>query len=164
MNQDFKLFINIFDKIGFNGPLIILIITIYSLWKQERILIFYLFFALINIYFNRGLKLLIKQPRPIGFDKETNVTNHMEMYENGDQYGMPSGHSNLSFYSIFYNYLANPKITNNLWLMIFVALITVSQRFKYKKHTLEQLFVGGIVGMIYAYTVFNISKISMQNY
>lgn len=164
MDKGFVFITDIFDTIGFHGPLIILIISTLNLWLQTKYMLLYLGFAFINIYFNRSLKMLFKEPRPIDYDKETNITKNLEYYSNGDQYGMPSGHSNLSFFTIGYNYLVKPKINYYFLLELVTTAITVTQRYKYKKHTLKQLFVGGVVGLIYAYVAYEISKIAIKNY
>ena len=164
MDKYFDLLTNILDQLGFYGPFLIILLCSVSLWGQNKFLFLYLIFSFVNIYFNRGLKMIFQEPRPKGFADEKNVTKDLEFYKNGDQYGMPSGHSNLSFYSIAYSYLVKKQINSYFLMEMTLALVTLAQRFKYKKHTLTQLFVGAIVGMIYAYVAFEISKIIIKNY
>jgi 4-hydroxybenzoate polyprenyltransferase len=50
------------------------------------------------------------------------------------------------------------------WLLIglFIAGLTVYQRLKYKRHTIEQLCVGAILGIMIAYGGFYITKKYLQ--
>jgi heme O synthase-like polyprenyltransferase len=69
-------------------------------------------------------------------------------------YGMPSGHSASIGYSIIYLLMVNH---NSIWLpmSLFIGICTFYQRWKYKRHTIEQIIVGaisgGIIGWIFYY-------------
>ena len=132
------------DWVGLFGPLIIFIITIFSLWKQEKYLIVYLIFSIVNSYFNLFLKLLIREPRPKGNIYTENDTG-------ADKYGMPSRHAQEVFFSIAFMYLVKQKITTYFMLALFVCIMSLIQRYKYKKHTIKQLFVGSLVGIGFAF-------------
>jgi membrane-associated phospholipid phosphatase len=70
---------------------------------------------------------------------------------------MPSVHCGLSFYSVMFLWLVN-KSTNILILELTISLLTIYHRLKYKKHTLEQLIAGAILGCfvaLFAYKVGN---------
>jgi len=142
----------IIDKLGFLGPLILLCIGIYNLWNQQKYLLSYLVFFIGNTILNKILKIIIKQKRPSDGIKIMN-----EEYSGEEIYGMPSGHAQSSFFSIAFLYFVKGSPT---WLIIelFIATLTIYQRWKYKQHTLEQLFTGSFVGIGFAYLSFYITK------
>ena len=94
------------------------------------------------------LKLIIKQPRP------KNYKNNLEIfsfdYKGIHEYGMPSGHSQGSFFSLIFSTLVL-KSPILFLIELIICLLTVFQRWKNKKHTIEQLFVGAIFGSSMAY-------------
>ena len=135
----------ILDAIGFFGPYIILLIGIILLWKQSKYFYGYLLFHVINTFINKLIKLVVREPRP------NNGKNIMEfeqnIYEGSEEYGMPSGHAQSCFYSITYLYLVKE---NPVWLIIelFIAGLTIYQRWNYNRHTAKQLIVGSIIGAL----------------
>ena len=70
---------------------------------------------------------------------------------------MPSGHAQSSMFSLTYLYLVKQSPS---WLLIelFIAILTLYQRWNYRRHTIQQLFVGSVVGIVFAYISFVISK------
>jgi membrane-associated phospholipid phosphatase len=142
----------IIDKLGFLGPLILLCIGIYNLWNQQKYLLSYLVFFIGNTILNKILKIIIKQKRPSDGIKIMN-----EEYSGEEIYGMPSGHAQSSFFSIAFLYFVKGSPT---WLIIelFIATLTIYQRWKYRQHTLEQLFTGSLVGVGFAYFSFYLTK------
>jgi membrane-associated phospholipid phosphatase len=142
----------IIDKLGFMGPLLLLCIGIYNLWNQQKYLLSYLVFFIGNTILNKILKIIIKEKRPSDGVKIMN-----EEYSGEEIYGMPSGHAQSSFFSLSFLYLVkgSPK-----WLIIelFIAVLTIYQRWKYRQHTLEQLFAGSFVGIGFAYFSFYLTK------
>ena len=135
----------IVDTIGFFGPHIILCIGIILLWKQSKYFYGYLLFYMINTFINKLLKMVIREPRPkdgkniMGFEKN--------VYEGIEEYGMPSGHAQSCFYSMSYLYLVKE---NPIWLIVnlFIASLTIYQRWSYNRHTAQQLLVGSMVGVV----------------
>ena len=55
---------NIIDNIGFLGPFILLISSIYLLKNKSTLLTYYIIGYILNIGLNIILKYLLKQPRP----------------------------------------------------------------------------------------------------
>jgi len=147
--------IEVFDTIGFYGPIILFFIVIYYLWKRNTYLIVYILSFGINMYINKFLKIIFRQARPenpIPFSK-------LEKYKNEEQFGMPSGHAQSVFFSLVYLYQLNHSFTI-LISNLFIAVLTLYQRAKYRRHTLEQLAWGSIVGTLFAWTtVFFVEKI-----
>jgi membrane-associated phospholipid phosphatase len=142
----------IIEKIGFMGPLILLFIGIYNLCNQQKYLLSYLVFFVGNTIINKILKKIIKQKRPSNSKKILN-----EEYSGEELYGMPSGHAQSCFFSISFLYFVKGSPT---WLIIelFIAALTIYQRWKYRQHTLEQLFAGSLVGIAFAYFSFYLTK------
>lgn len=133
------------ELIGFVGPILLAGITIINLWNMYRFLITYFVFFAVNIRINKLLKLWIREPRPSGGKSILG-----EVYTGADEYGMPSAHAQTAFYSLFYLYLVGSNIT---WLVtgLYIAFLTMYQRWSYHRHSIAQLFIGGLVGGTMAY-------------
>lgn len=133
------------DLIGFIGPLLLMCITFIHLWTFYRYLIVYVVFFVVNIMINKWLKLWIRQPRPSGGKSILG-----EVYTGEHEYGMPSAHAQTAMYSIVYLYSVSQ---HSLWLVIglWIASLTIYQRWSYNRHTIAQLFVGVLVGGVMAY-------------
>lgn len=136
---------SIMDGIGFFGPMILLGTSIIKLRTQQPYLVGYLLFFIINVLVNKILKSIIKQPRPSNGKSIIN-----ESYDGADIYGMPSAHAQSVFYSMTFLYLVK-KDYLLLLFESFVSFLTLYQRWSYKRHTIEQLGVGSIVGLVIAY-------------
>ena len=127
-----------FNIIGYNGPVILLIVVFFlqTPYIFTNLIIWQLLGSILNI----GLKNLIKQPRPKcnGLKRDTS------------SYGMPSGHAQQSFTTLTFIMLT----MKNMWVIIFAliqTLITLWQRHAYCKHSIPQLIVGGIIGILLGY-------------
>ena len=85
--------------------------------------------------------MVFQEPRPEGSD----MTIVGEPYQGADEYGMPSGHAQSVAFSTTYLYLVTKNV---LWLALELCIValTMIQRWKYKNHSVSQLFVGGLVG------------------
>jgi membrane-associated phospholipid phosphatase len=144
----------IFDKIGFYGPLISAALNTLLLWKRTIFLIIYIFSLIVNGIINKILKLIIREPRPDGYQK-----NSFDKYgyNGADIYGMPSAHSQSMFFSLIYSWLVLHSVPLFI-IQLFICSLTVYQRWKYKKHSPMQLFIGACIGSIFAYTVFYTTK------
>jgi membrane-associated phospholipid phosphatase len=64
-----------------------------------------------------------------------------------DIYGMPSGHAQEVFFSTIYNYLVLRDIKISIGFII-ISFITIIQRVLYNHHTLLQVIIGSILGII----------------
>jgi membrane-associated phospholipid phosphatase len=141
---------NIYYTIGFFGPIILFFITIsYLLYnKIYNHLVLYILFFIINIKLNNGIKIWWKEERPIG-----GKSFYGEKYTGANKYGMPSGHAQSVFYSLVFLYLVS-KSMNLMILSLIVSVLTIYQRWIYNRHTLKQLFVGSLIGCVFAYFVY----------
>jgi membrane-associated phospholipid phosphatase len=140
----------ILDVIGTTAPYILFIISIFLLRNLKYHLIFYILGFGLNNALNVILKLLIREPRP------KNDTKFLEFVGNRvghDKFGMPSGHAQNCFFSLVYITLVlnQPIMTLFYTLVSFISLI---QRYEYKNHTPMQLFVGSIIGILFAYLIY----------
>ena len=140
------------DGIGFFGPIIVFLLNIYLLRLRYPYLLAYLVFFFMNKYVNKILKLVIKQARPDGGISFIN-----ESYTGADKYGMPSGHAQSAFFSIVYLY----SLHHSVYLLLstlFLGFITLYQRWKYRRHSVQQLIVGSAVGSIFAWSIYSLEK------
>ena len=131
--------------IGFIGPLVTSGITTINLLYLPKYLVTFLTFFAINVGVNRWLKLWLRHPRPSGGKSILG-----EVYQGADEYGMPSAHAQIVFYSAVYLYFAKESIE---WLSVGMGIgaFTLYQRWAYRRHTIAQLLVGTFVGSIIAY-------------
>jgi len=145
--------------VGNYSPHIEAVIVILSLLKQIPYLKGYLVFLIINNFINWILKSSIGQPRPNGGKTLTGNDISKKDIENSDdmKYGMPSRHAQGVFFSLTFLYLVR-KDPLFLLLGLFLAVLGWYQRYTYKRHTLEQLFVGSVVGIVIGYISYLITK------
>lgn len=139
--------------IGYYGPILLIFTNIYFLYDRFFWCCIYVMFVVINTFVNKGLKLIIKEPRPNNWKKFISF----ERLENEEKYGMPSGHAQSAGFSIIFYYLLF-GIDEILYIMLFISGITVFQRYHNKNHTRLQLIIGLIIGGIFAYSVFYFAK------
>ena len=134
---------SIINHVGFNGPIINFIITFALLFYQKSYLYGFLLCYLANAFINKFLKGILKQPRPT----DGKSVYAIEDYSGVEQYGMPSGHAQNVSFIITYMYLVKKRST---WLILetTIAGITMYQRFSSKRHTVQQLSVGFVIGII----------------
>jgi membrane-associated phospholipid phosphatase len=131
-------------------PAILFVLTIYLLiFLQEiQLLLFYIVGFIGNELLNRGLKPILRDPRP----KPLSST---------DIYGMPSSHSQLAAYSlVFMTLLLQEKYYSSAILLLFLVLtlMTMAQRVITKAHTVEQVIVGALLGGVLGYGFYVLSK------
>ncbi len=130
------------------GPTLF-VVAIFYLRNKPTCLYIFVFGFILNPIINLFLKKIIKQPRPNynkNLEKAFKIKDNLGEFVPADNYGMPSGHANLIFYTTTYLYL----ITHDMNLLVFtviLSILTSIQRVVYKKHTIEQVVVGGIIGI-----------------
>ena len=153
----------IFDVLGSNMPLLMILANIILLQKKTYYQYFFVVFVIINVLLNTFLKQCLKQPRPSIDDRtfqmmlkksERFVRKHGMPY---DIFGMPSGHAQSTFFSTVYNYLVfrNVKMTA---IFLFFCFLTMFQRVLFNHHTIGQVVAGAVVGIALAYLVFELAK------
>lgn len=142
---------NFFYGIGYFGEYITFTITIYLLFSQTFNMVFYIFMFILDRLLNNRLKDIFKQERPDGPKKFLDDDQFSKK-----KYGMPSGHTELSFFSLMYAYLNIKRITTPIIIMIITCAIIIYERLIYRNHTLMQLLVGALIGIVLAYISYGI--------
>jgi membrane-associated phospholipid phosphatase len=140
----------IFDWIGYLAPNTLFFSSIFFLYKKNVLLSLFIIGSILNLAINNILKGIIKQPRP---DEDIQIFNASKMLNKRfgpDQYGMPSGHAQMVFFSTSFIFFALKNKYISLVYFI-ISLISMYQRVKYKNHTVSQVVGGAFVGSISGY-------------
>jgi membrane-associated phospholipid phosphatase len=135
-----------YDIVGFWAPAILVIMVLIQTYETPQHFWYFLATILMNLGINKLLKHWVKEPRPC----HTKQLYDFEDYENYDNYGMPSGHAQVASYtSAYYFFLKNDVY----WLIgsVGLTILTMIQRWKYKAHSVEQLVLGSLLGIVFAY-------------
>lgn len=143
-----------FDFIGYYGPIILFIVNVIFIWKKTVYLNVYLIGFLVNIYLNKLLKVLFREPRP-PLSKPFTTTDN---FDNEEKYGMPSGHAQAAFFSITYLYLCL-RSTYLLVATLFTGLIILYQRWKFNNHYISQLIAGSLIGSGFAICLYYLTNV-----
>jgi len=139
------------------GPPILFIITLFLLYTKyskpasnNTYLYVYIVGYIIQILVGHALKILIRQPRPSEDIQKFNALINTHKHIDFDRYGMPSEHAMSTIFSTIFIHFAlkNNKIT---LLYALISLLTMYQRYSTNNHTLFQLLVGAIIGIILGY-------------
>jgi len=141
------------DYIGYMGPIITSVITLTTLLDKQKYLLSFIFGSIINNSLNEYLKNWIKQPRP---HKPIPYIDD-DLIKGAHIYGMPSGHAQIVAFSTTFLYLTRGNRTL-LLISLFIAILTLYQRWSFRRHTIEQLMVGIITGSSFAYLLFFTTK------
>jgi membrane-associated phospholipid phosphatase len=114
---------------------------------------------------NMLLKQIFREPRP---------QNPMTFIDSNDMignnyYGLPSGHAQSVFFSLTFFYkVIKPASNSNtifiLYIMSCICILTLYQRWKYRRHTIKQLLFGAVVGTFFAWTLVFITKTYLHSY
>jgi membrane-associated phospholipid phosphatase len=140
------------DGVGFYGPIIVILCIGIALYKLPKYMWVFFIGIITNGILNKYLKSIFLEDRPlhpIPFSK-------YEKYSGIEKYGMPSGHSASIGFSIIYLLLVKP---NSVWVPICIAIgiLTLYQRWKYRRHTVEQIVIGFITGGLFGWIVYELA-------
>ena len=153
---------NFIYHLGVSGPYIIFIYALYVLRNKNNYLSIYCVGFVINIIINSLLKAIIRQPRPSYNKPEINIIDALGKYPPFNVYGMPSGHAQLTAFTFYYLFL----VTKNIQIVLItflLILITGYQRVLSMKHTLLQVFVGTILGLLFGYIFYRYADFLIKN-
>ena len=145
----FEEFVLFFDTIGFYGPWIAAICVIGALCKRPVFVFLYMIFFWLNQLLNQMLKLIFLEERPsnpIPFSQ-------LERYKGAHYYGMPSGHAESVGFSFVFLWLLEGYRSWWLYIVGIIAIVTCIQRWKYRRHTMEQIIAGLFLGGTFAWIV-----------
>ena len=134
------------DYLGYFGPQILFLVSMYLLIKWPLYLAFYLIGFATNVLVNITLKGVFKQPRPSEDLKIFNISSNNGKRFGWDVYGMPSGHSQGVGFSTAFIFC----VTQNLYLLfgfLLISINTILQRIRYKNHTVMQTIIGFSIGL-----------------
>jgi len=157
----------ILKKIGENGPMLLLFITIFLLRNKYNLLFYYILFFIISLFLNLILKGIIQQPRPSIDSKTFNLmmkNKERYIHKHGipyDIFGMPSGHSQSVLLSTIFIYLSLHDIKIAI-LYLIITLITLSQRVIDNHHTILQVIFGSLIGVALGYLAYKMAKINVE--
>ena len=134
----------LFNEFGAYGPIILIFLSMYLLWNKHNLFFYYTVGVFIDNIFNLILKGLFLQPRPTVDKKVFDLAlKHGKrfIFKDGmpyDLFGMPSGHSQSSFFSTVFIYLSLRK--NNIsYTYLAISLLTMLQRVLYNHHSVLQV-------------------------
>jgi len=148
---------NIFAFIGATGPILLFILSLFLLRSKPIYLLFYVMGFIVNIGLNFILKITIKDPRPkediVLFELALQHGKRMDM----DKFGMPSGHAQSVGYSCAFIFLTICNMYT-VWSYLVISLITMMQRYAYNNHTISQIVMGYIIGILVALMVYLVSN------
>lgn len=146
----FSNYIDFIYGIGYFGEYIVFIITILLIFNHKLYLIIYVIMFVLNKTINEYLKGYFKQSRP------NNPTKFLESDKfSKKKFGMPSGHSQLVFFSIMYSYLVTQKVMPWVLILLIIGCIVIYERYIFKNHTINQLISGALIGSAIAYLTIN---------
>ena len=143
----------LFHQLGEYAPFILIFATILLLHKKPYFQFYYIVFLFVNTLLNTFLKQLIQQPRP-SVDKKhfARILEKNKKYVSSfgfpyGIYGMPSGHAQSVFFSTAYAWFT---FRNVPLVIIFslLSLLSICQRVVYNHHTVMQVIVGSLVGLM----------------
>jgi membrane-associated phospholipid phosphatase len=135
------------NEFGFYGPHALLAINSIELWNRKPYLIAFLGGFAVNTLVNQVLKNWIKQDRPKPID---------------NNYGMPSLHAQSVSYATAYLYFVK-KSTVYLLAELVICFVTLYQRWKTHMHTPEQLAAGSLIGTLFGYVVYELTRRRLED-
>lgn len=137
---------NIFKQIGFLGPYILFVFSLYILRFKTNYLTIYCIGYVVNIILNCVLKGIIRDPRPSSNKTVLNILENADKYIPYNNYGMPSGHAQIVFFTVAYLYMVT-KSEKILAFTSILSFITLIQRVYTLKHSLLQVLIGSFIGV-----------------
>lgn len=159
--------ISILNDLGFYGPFILIILSIYFLLDHKNLLFYYVIGIFINMILNIILKGIIQEPRPLFDNKKVSLAlTHAKrlFYQNGvpfNLFGMPSGHAQNSFFSTIFIYLALRKM-NITYIYLALTILTCIQRITSNYHSINQVIVGSFIGSLFAFFIYYLAQIKLR--
>ena len=126
---------------------------------------YYALGSLICILVNIILKILIKQPRPKDDEANFNFLVQHNKRIPYDKFGMPSGHAQFMFYTLFFmSYVMRGY--KHYWLLMtcytLLTINTVIQRVRNDYHTVSQVLVGSLIGILFGIGTYYITKSKLK--
>ena len=144
-----------FDKAlyytGSYGPAILIVCSLFLLRNTPNHLLVFSVGTLLNFFINYILKGIIRAPRPDS--KNIKIEDKYRYITDFDRFGMPSGHSQSVWFSTIFVYLATQQIYTAFYMALF-SIVTMVQRVTYRRHSVNQVIVGALLGGTLAWMVY----------
>lgn len=146
--------------VGYFGDTLTSLLAVFILLGNWGYLLGYLILFPLDVFINQQLKSLIKQVRPAGPIK---FLDHDRFAKKNRPFGMPSGHSESVFFSLAFICMFFHRI--NSWVILFaiIGVITMYQRYTFHNHTVTQLIMGAIVGIVFGYMAYKLTSFVIGN-
>jgi hypothetical protein len=154
-------FSEFFYSLGFFSELILVFLVAALLSNRLSDLIIYFIGISLNSLLNRTLKPLFKDLRP---NHPVKFLASEQFIKNSNAYGLPSGHSQSSFFSVVYLYLTLHQFYPWTLLGCFIAFAMLIERWIFRNHTIIQLAAGAFVGVSFAWTIVYLRDKVLANY
>ena len=154
-----KFIISFLDLLGEFGPFLLFIISMLLLRNKYNLFSYYLYGFFLNAMLNLLLKGIIKQPRPLHDPNvlrarvELNSSNRFVYVVPVETFGMPSGHAQSALYSTIFMFLALRDVKITLFYLL-ICVLTMIQRVRNYFHSVIQVVVGTIIGIIFGFCVY----------
>lgn len=154
--------------VGSIAPIILFIYSLLLLRNKSNLLFYYNIGIFINTLLNLLIKGITQQPRPTDDPKLFNLAlkygkpNIFKTRIPFNIFGMPSGHAQSCMFSTMYIYLSLHDDMKILFIYLFFTLITMTQRYIYKRHTCSQIIIGAIVGGFVGYFMFHLAQLNLK--
>lgn len=155
------LYMNNFTSVlGHFAPYILFIISLLLCLPQKALLLYVFIGFYMNRAINSSFKKFLKDERPSKnyTSYEWNGEKKVDIISdtwNGQEYGMPSGHAQQTWFLTTFIYLA----LKNTWITLLFLLITLNsciQRVVDNNHSVKQVIVGSLFGIVIAYFYFHL--------
>ena len=135
------------DRIGFYGPVILLVVIVLLLVFQRQwfLLVLVILWQIFSYVLNVVFKNTLAKPRPKPNDVTAAPSSSATYWTKHNYYGMPSGHAQAVFGQFIFIWL----YFSQKWLKVgslVVALLTAWQRINTHMHSLLQVLAGAFVG------------------
>jgi hypothetical protein len=137
------------DTVGFYGPWIAAICIIVALYMRPMYLVLYVVFFWLNQLLNPLLKMIFREERP----SNPVFFSQLERYKGAHFYGMPSGHAESVGFSFAFLSLLVGYRSWWVYIVAMIMIVTCIQRWKYRRHTVEQIIAGLFFGGVFAWIV-----------
>lgn len=159
--------IYILGQLGRYGRQIIGGMTLIILYKIGNVtaLGYYALGSLICMLANIVLKILIKEPRPKEDKPDFNILIQNNKRVSYDKFGMPSGHAQFMFFTLTFMAYAMQGYKYYWWLIGVFTLLTmntVAQRVRDDNHTVSQVIVGSVVGIMFGMGTYYVTKSKLK--
>jgi len=155
------------NRIGLYGRHILFTSSIFILYKWEKpvTLGYYILGAILSSIVNVILKIIIKQPRPKHDKPDFNFLIQTNKRVSYDKFGMPSGHAQFMFYTLAFMALVMRSHKYYWWIVSIMSLLSINtavQRIHDDNHTVAQVIVGSVIGVLIGLGTFHITKSKLK--